>query len=94
MAIVHPNAEIREGFENYVVQTRDGQTITGFITDKDEHVVVLRPIGGQPVVLKQGDIKSMEGAGRSLIPSGLLGGLNEAALVDLFAYLRSAQPLP
>ena len=30
LAISDPNAEVREGFENYSIETRDGQRIVGF----------------------------------------------------------------
>ena len=48
VAILRPNAEIREGYENYIVKTKDGQTLAGFIADQDEHVFGRRPAGGQP----------------------------------------------
>lgn len=93
LAVSSPNAEIREGYENYVVRTKDGQTITGFLADQDENVVVIRPIGGQKIVLERSKISAMENAGVSLMPSGLLAGLEDKGIVDIFAYLRSTQPL-
>ncbi len=59
VAILRPNAEIREGYENYLVKTKDGQTLAGFIADQDEHVIVLRPAGGQPVPIDQSNIESL-----------------------------------
>ena len=44
--IVNPNAEIREGYENCFVTTKDGRTLSGFVADKDNRVVVLRGIDG------------------------------------------------
>jgi len=93
LAITNPNAEIREGFENYVVQTKDDQVISGFIIDRDEHVVVLRPVGGLPIVLEESRIKSMEDAGVSLMPPGLLMGMDEQSIIDLFSYIQAPQPL-
>ena len=93
LAITNPNAEIREGFENYVVRTEDGQILSGFIMDRDEHVVVLRPVGGQPIVLEESLIKSMEDAGVSLMPPGLLMGMEEQDIIDLFSYIQAPQPL-
>ncbi|MGK0237589.1 MAG: putative membrane-bound dehydrogenase-like protein [Candidatus Pelagisphaera sp.] len=93
LAISSPNAEVREGFENYTVRTVDGQTITGFLADQDDNVIVLRPIGGQKVVLERERIANMESAGGSLMPSGLLADLDDKGIVDFFAYLRSTQPL-
>jgi putative membrane-bound dehydrogenase-like protein len=93
VAILRPNAEIREGYENYLVKTKDGQTLAGFIADQDEHVIVLRPAGGQPVPIDQSNIESLASAGISLMPPGLLTGLDPSSLTDLFSYIQSSQPL-
>lgn len=92
-SIVEPNAEIREGFENFIVSTKDGRTLSGFLADKDEHVVVLRGFDGQDLTLPRDQIASLQGAGRSLMPDGLLEGLSDAELRDFFAYLRIPQPI-
>ena len=91
--IVNPNAEIREGYENYLITTRDGRTLSGFLADKDNHVVVLRGIDGSSLVLPQDQISEMKSAGQSLMPEGLLDAYNDQQTRDLFAYLRSTQPL-
>ena len=36
--VVNPNAEIREGFENYIIRTVDGRVISGFLADQDKSV--------------------------------------------------------
>ena len=48
-SIVDPNAEIREGFVNQLVTTRDGRTLTGFVGSRDAAVVTLRGLDGQDV---------------------------------------------
>jgi len=93
ISIVEPNAEIREGFENFVVTTKDGRTLTGFLADKDEHVVILRGFDGQDITLQREQIKELTAAGRSLMPDGLLEGLTDTELRDFFAYLRIPQPI-
>lgn len=91
--IVNPNAEIREGYVNYIVTTKDDRTLTGFLADEDKQVVVLRGIDGVNVTLARAEIAEMKPAGFSIMPEGLLSGLADQQLRDLFAYLRSAQPL-
>ena len=93
LAITNPSAEIREGYENVIVNTEDGQVLSGFVVDRDEHVIVLRPVGGQPVVLDQARIKNMVDAGVSLMPPGLLAGMDDQSIVDLFSYIQAPQPL-
>jgi putative heme-binding domain-containing protein len=91
--IVNPSAEIREGYENYIVTTKDGRTLSGFLADKDNQVVVLRGLDGANQVLPQSQIAEMKSTGVSLMPQGLLDSLDDQKVRDLFAYLRSSQPL-
>ena len=91
--IVNPNAEIREGYESYIVETRDGRTLSGFLADKDNRVAVLRGLDGVNQVLPLDQITGMKSTGTSLMPQGLLSAMSEQQVRDLFAYLQSAQPL-
>ncbi|HEV3023363.1 MAG TPA: c-type cytochrome, partial [Pirellulales bacterium] len=91
--IVNPSAEIREGYENFVIATESGRLLTGIILEKDARVVVLRAADGQKIVLPRDDIAQISAAGASLMPEGLLQGLDDQAVRDLLAYLRSGQPL-
>jgi putative heme-binding domain-containing protein len=93
VSIINPSAEIREGFENHVVVTESGRTLTGVLLEKDARVVVLRTTEGQKVVLPRDDIAEMSVSGASLMPEGLLQGMPEQEVRDLFAYLRTSQPL-
>jgi putative heme-binding domain-containing protein len=91
--IVNPSAEIREGYENYLVTTKDGRTLSGFLADKDNQVVVLRGLDAVNEVLPRDQISEMKSSGVSLMPQGLLESFNDQRVRDLFAYLRSSQPL-
>jgi putative heme-binding domain-containing protein len=91
--IINPSAEIREGYENQIIQTADGRTLTGIVVEKDTSVVVLRTADGQRVILPRDEIEVMRASGVSLMPDGLLQGLSDQEVRDLFAYLRSSQPL-
>jgi putative heme-binding domain-containing protein len=92
-SVVDPNAEIREGYENYLVRTTDGRSLSGFLADQDKNVVVLRGFDGADLSLKRADIQKLEPAGSSLMPEGLLDELSETEIRDLFAYLRQSQPI-
>lgn len=93
LSIVNPNAEIREGYENHVIETRDGRLISGFVVDQDPEVVVIRGLDSQNVTLNRKEMASMEVVGTSLMPEGLLDTFQSQDVRDLFAYLRSTQPL-
>lgn len=93
LAIINPSAEIREGFENHSVETKDGRSLSGFLVEQDERIVVLRGLDNQNTTLARSDLLELSAAGLSLMPEGLLDSLEEQQVRDLFAYLRSTQPL-
>jgi putative membrane-bound dehydrogenase-like protein len=94
MNVINPSLEIREGFENFVVITSDGRTLNGFVTEQDNRVVVLKQADGQSVLIPRDDIEEMSAIRRSIMPEALLKEYNDQQVRDLFAYLRSTQPLP
>jgi putative heme-binding domain-containing protein len=91
--VVNPSAEIREGYENHVVVTESGRTLTGVLLEQDPKTVVLRTPDGQRVAIAREDVAEMSVSGVSLMPEGLLKGLTDQQVRDLFGYLRSTQPL-
>jgi putative heme-binding domain-containing protein len=93
LAIVNPSAEIREGYENYSVETRDGRSLSGFLLEQDKDVVVLRGLDNEKLTLPRAELTEMRAVGLSLMPEGLLESFDAQQTRDLFAYLRSTQPL-
>jgi putative membrane-bound dehydrogenase-like protein len=91
--IINPNAEIREGFAGSIVATTDGRVLSGVLVEQDKNVVVLRGDEGKDINLPRAEIAEMRPSSSSLMPAGLLDPLNEQQVRDLFAYLRSTQPL-
>jgi putative heme-binding domain-containing protein len=91
--IINPSAEIREGYTSYVIATTDGRTLTGVLVDQDRNVIVLRAGDGKEITLPRESIEEMKPSTASLMPEGLLKDLSEQQVRDLFAYLRSTQPL-
>jgi len=91
--VVNPGLEIREGFENHIVVTADGRILNGFLADKDSQVVVLRGVDGQNVVIRHDEIDEMLTSKISIMPDGTLKTLTDQQIRDLFAYLRSSQPV-
>ena len=91
--VVNPNLEIREGFENHIVVTTDGRVVNGFLADKDSQVVVLRGVDGQNIILRRDEIDEMTVSKVSIMPEGSLKKLKDQEIRDLFAYLRSSQPV-
>lgn len=93
VSIVDPNAEIREGYGNHTVTTKDGRVLGGFLADQDSNVIVLRGFDGNDTTVPREQIAESKAAGLSLMPEGLLDKLSDKQLQDLFAYLRISQPI-
>ncbi len=92
-SIVNPSAEIREGFERHTIVTVDGRVLSGLVIDQNQNIVVLRPASGQELVVRRKDMDEFVRDRTSLMPAGLLEGLKDQQVRDLFAYLRTGQPL-
>jgi putative heme-binding domain-containing protein len=91
--LVNPSVEIREGYENLLALTKDGRVVNGLLVDKDSQVTILRGADGQTITLPHDEIEELVPQKKSLMPEGILAPLADAEVRDLFAYLRSTQPL-
>lgn len=87
-AIVDPSLAIREEYTAFNLETKDGQSITGFITEQTLSAVTLTDVSGKRLVLPRRDIENLQASALSLMPEGLLDALQPQEVRDLFAYLR------
>jgi len=92
-SIVNPALEIREGYETFIVITTNGRIVSGFLVQNDDQIVVLRGVDGQNQIVRRVDIEEMNASPQSVMPEGLLRNLDQQQVRDLFAYLRSTQPV-
>ena len=86
-ALLDPSFEIREGFGAYAVTLKNGQSLLGLLKRQDAVGVELRDLAGQSHTAKTAEIENLAALPISLMPEGLLAGLDAAALRNLFAYL-------
>jgi putative heme-binding domain-containing protein len=91
--IVNPSADVREGYTASVIATIDGRLLTGMIVEQDKNVLRLRVSDGTEVTLPRDEIEAIRPSPTSIMPEGLLNDMNDQQVRDLFAYLRSTQPL-
>ncbi|MCB1232841.1 MAG: c-type cytochrome [Verrucomicrobiae bacterium] len=87
-SIIDPSLEIREGFGNYVATMKDGRVLIGMIADQNPQNVTLRDAANQTTTLPRADMVSLEASPISLMPPGLLTGLDDKQLRDFFSYLQ------
>jgi putative heme-binding domain-containing protein len=90
--IVEPSKVISNQYESTVIETEDGQIITGRITSEDEsvlHVATNSNNLNDITVVKVSEIERRKASPISLMPLGLINGMNEDEVRDLVAYLLS-----
>jgi putative heme-binding domain-containing protein len=90
IAILDPNRAVESRFTDYLVETRDGQSVNGILAAETGNAITLHPAGSDPLTLLRTDIKSMRATGVSLMPEGLESGHTPQDIADLIAFLRTS----
>jgi putative membrane-bound dehydrogenase-like protein len=87
-AIVDPNAAVEGRFVAYQVETSDGDTHVGLLTDENAASLTLIQPNGLRQMIRRNDIKSLSTTKLSLMPEGLEQGLTPQDLADLIAFVQ------
>ncbi|BCU78639.1 PVC-type heme-binding CxxCH protein [Luteolibacter sp. LG18] len=87
--VLDPNAQLESGYYRHDLTLMDGTVASGFLVQETTDAVTLRPIGGEPRVIERKKIASHVVSKRSLMPEGLLDGMDEQQAADLFNYLMT-----
>ena len=89
-AIVNPSAEISHGYEGKRLRTKDGLIIDGMVVSNDDPVMI-KSAGGQSQVVPRPRVKSITPLPRSLMLAPEMLGLTPQTIVDIVAWLQSAE---
>jgi putative heme-binding domain-containing protein len=92
LSIVDPSAAIRREYAAYRLDLDDGRSLTGLILDPTPESYTLLDDKGERTVIARRDVRETREAQVSLMPDGLLDGLDTQALTDLFSYLTAKSP--
>jgi putative membrane-bound dehydrogenase-like protein len=87
--ILTPNAAMENGYRIYRVELKNGDLVDAFFVSEDNDAVVVRLPGIPDRRIPRLEIRSSKFLRRSLMPEGLLDGMSEQQVSDLFAYLLS-----
>jgi len=90
--ILDPNAVIGKDYQLTFVRTKDGQMISGVIAGDEDSAISLKTLAG-PITIQRKNVESIETMAQSLMPEGILTGLEEDDIRNLFLYLRQSEPL-
>ncbi len=85
-SLLHPGRKIKEGFHAAIVQTRDGQVLSGVVLREGDEELVLRNAEGREVSIPKRTIEARKPGG-SLMPSNVSHGLDRGELLDLARFL-------
>ncbi len=91
-SINEPSKQIKKGFEAYSVILESGKVLTGRITKQDEKQITLLIPDNQLVkeqTIPKTEIEEILKQPISVMPKGLLKGLQESQVSDLLAYLAT-----
>lgn len=86
--ILDPSAVMAKEYRPLIVQTTDGQTITGILRSSNKDSLRIQT-ATEEVVLYSDDIAQKKQSEVSMMPSDLLSPLKEDEVRDLMAYIRS-----
>jgi putative heme-binding domain-containing protein len=90
-AIINPSAAIVFGYEAWIVNTKDGQSIFGFRVSDNKQMIVIKDMLGQNHTIKKVNISSQQKQDKSLMPDPINNGLTPQDLADIVSFLTANQ---
>jgi putative heme-binding domain-containing protein len=88
-SILDPSAEILQGYQSSVIETKAGRSVTGIVKSESKTAVTLMDAAGKLITIAVDDIVSRAVSKVSLMPAGLADGMTPAEFTDLIAYLET-----
>lgn len=85
--ILDPNRMFEARWSAYLVETRDGRTLSGLIQSENSDTIVLAMMGGATETLPRSAIKTLKSLDRTLMPDGLEAAITKEQMADLLAFL-------
>ena len=89
IAIVDPNRDVAPTYHTTLVETHAGRVYHGLVVYESPEALLLQTAVDHVVRLTGDEIAAVGPSTQSLMPTGLLDGLSDGELVDLFTFLES-----
>jgi putative heme-binding domain-containing protein len=86
-SILYPSRKIKEGYHAIMVETSDGQELSGILVREDNEQLVLRDATDKEISVAKNSLKSRVLSKNSLMPTGLVDPLTSAERLDLYRFL-------
>jgi putative heme-binding domain-containing protein len=87
--VLFPSRAIRDGYQEIVVRTMDGQQIAGIMRSENEQTLTLRDASGKDFLIPKEEIDERRLSGKSAMPEGLAAAVPMDGVADLVAYLST-----
>lgn len=88
--IIVPNYEVYPTYQTLAVTTKDGRSISGWLSAEAEGSLTLRTAAGTEESVLRANVASLTASGLSLMPDGLEQTMEKADMMNLVAFLKSA----
>jgi putative heme-binding domain-containing protein len=85
--VLDPNRTVDARYRLYLIETKDGKSVTGIIQNESPASVTLQPPFGQATTLARSTIARMQGLEQSMMPDGLEEGLSLQDMADLLQFI-------
>lgn len=85
-SLLVPGKAVKEAYHSMIVETDEGQIVTGIQVRRDDKELVLRDAEDRESVIPVDSIEE-ESIGGSIMPVGLVDSLTQAELIDLVRFL-------
>ncbi len=86
--ILDPSRVIDNNYMNFIVKTKSGAILSGFIAEQNASSLTLRRGENQQDVVLRADIEEMKAGGTSLMPDGLEKNIPVEDMTDLITFLK------
>lgn len=86
--VIDPDAVIGTDFQATIIETKDGESISGLLANETPSAITLRTTAGETIISKA-DIKQKTFSQKSLMPEGLLDSLSEREKIELLKFLTT-----
>ena len=90
--VVDPSSLIASEFQVTLIRTKDKRVISGIASETGGVYKVVTEAG--TVMVQKDQVDKVRKSELSMMPEGLLSGLNETEIADLVAYLRTNEQTP
>ena len=85
---MHPHENVPDRYRAVSVLTDDGQLFSGLIVYESTDGIMLALSSGEIVRIASDNIDERARSSKSLMPAGLLEGIGDQEIADLWSYLK------